>query len=100
MNSEHSQQNQVTAFEAALAAHIHPLLPGSFPAGRYPDATGRSTAVTYDTQHRLRIYAGHDLETYFAFERKLPFCEEERCFIEKIISRLPNIAGRGHSMAP
>ena len=80
-----NKSNAVAAVGTALTAYIQPLLPGTIMSGPFSDAVSRSLTVCYDTQHRLRVYIAPERKEYFEFKRKLPFTEEERLFVERII---------------
>ena len=71
-----------------LATHIQPLLPGSTMLDPVPGTRDVRPQVVYDTKNRLKIDCPRDIGMSFMFQRRVPFCEEERVLVEVIINEI------------
>ena len=86
MSYRNDIENQPAAdLESIIVRQIAPLLPGSRFSGPYLDQMESNLPVCFDTRYKLRLYSPRDLKRYYVFDRLVPFVEEERVFVERIL---------------
>ena len=84
MAAQYNEQ-AVSDFKESLARRIRALLPGAVLSGPFQGGISHDLFVCYNTVHQLRIYTPPELNNFFVFERSIPFTEDERVFLDRVI---------------
>ncbi|MDL2216548.1 hypothetical protein LJB81_02300 [Desulfovibrio sp. OttesenSCG-928-M14] len=82
------QGRATPAFEELLNAYLLPLLFGARISGAGRQERGSLPPVSCHGPHRLRVATAEQGRDFFTIERAVPFTEEERVFVERVIKRL------------
>lgn len=80
-----SNEQMLSSMKSSLAKRVRVLLPGATLSGPFQDSFNNDLLVCYNTKHQLRVYTPPELSLFFVFERRIPFTEVERSFLERII---------------
>ncbi|WAW10930.1 hypothetical protein NB640_04645 [Oxalobacter vibrioformis] len=98
MNTHYeNREREIVVFREMLDRYIQPLTSQSKLSGPYTDAVTPLQRVTYDTQHRLKIFLSKKSRICFVMQRRMPFSVEEKSLIEEIVGMLHE-AGDGMAL--
>lgn len=98
MSPNQDTQCNITIFRNIIKSYIMPLIHNTSMEGPFSDSRKSKHCVTFDTIHKIRIYISTEENIYFILKRVIPFINEEKEFIEQIVSKvIYNDVYRKHS---
>lgn len=83
-----NQTNGGVVFQVIIAEYILPLVHGASLEGPCAGRKNGHEIVSFDTQHRLHIALPDNEVAYLILKRAIPFTQEEKEFINRIVTRM------------
>ena len=74
-------------FKDILQTHILPLLHGGMVLGPYVSARRPTSMVSFNKQHRMKVYFSEQSKEYFVLQREQPFYPAEKELVERVLSK-------------